>query len=88
MKQKNTPLNIYQTKRGITLLDGFFLVRNPRTQKINVVSISRGIVYIHDVTRQMALQTLINMDSLGQLDVFEALKQDVLEKNKKQNNTQ
>lgn len=73
---------IYQTKKGITLTDGLFLVRNPRTQRINVISISKGIVYIHDVTRQMNLQQLIWMDSVGQLEIFETLKLNELEKEK------
>lgn len=73
---------IHQTKKGITLTDGFFLVRNPRTHLINVISISKGIVYIHDVTRQMPLQNLIWMDSVGQLEIFETLKLNELEKEK------
>lgn len=88
MKQKQPPINIYQNRRGITFLDGFFLARNPKTQKIIVISISRGIVYIHDVFRQTTLQNLINMDAAGQLDIFDSLKlmQSEKNKNKKQKN--
>lgn len=74
---------IYQSKKGITLTDGFYLVRNPRTQAINVISISKGIVYIHDPTRQFKLPDLINLDATGQLEVFEKFQLIEIEKEKK-----
>ena len=77
------PQTIYQSKKGITLTEGFYLVRNPRTQAINVISISKGVVYIHDPTRQLPLTDLINLDSLGQLEVFEKFQLIEIEKNKK-----
>lgn len=77
-------MNIHQSKKGINLTDGFYLARNPRTQHINVISISKGTVYIHDVTRKMHLDELVNLDSIGYLEVFESLRtsKDIKPKNK------
>ena len=75
-------MNIHTTQKGIILIDGFYLVKNPRTQKINVISINKNTVYIHDVTRQMTLQQLINLDATGYLEIFESLKLDELSKKK------
>ena len=74
---------IYQSKKGITLTDGFYLVRNPRTQAINVISISKGIVYIHDVTRKLNFNELINFDANGQLEIFEKFELVEINKEKK-----
>ena len=52
---------IHQSKKGITLVDGFYLVRNPRTQTKSVISITNDIVYVHDISRKMSLQDLINL---------------------------
>lgn len=73
MKPKQT-LNIYQNKRGITFLDGYYLIRNPRNKAIAIISIAQGIVSVHEVKSQMSLQDLINRDTLGYLDVFQSLK--------------
>lgn len=73
---------IYQTKKGITLKDGFYLVRNPKTQKINVISISNQTVYLHDVTRHMKLSDLIHYDTIGYFDIFETLQMTEKEKSK------
>ena len=65
---------LHQSRKGITLTDGFFLALNPRTQKVNVISISGDIVYIHDITRKISLEQLVNMDRTNYLDIFESLK--------------
>lgn len=67
-------LNIYQNRRGITFLDGYYLIRNPTNKAVAIISIAQGIVSVHEVKSQMSLQDLINRDTLGYLDVFEALK--------------
>lgn len=72
-KEKQT-INIYQNKRGITLVDGYYLVRNPRTKAIAIISIAQDIASFHMVKEQMSLQDLISRDAIGYLDVFEALK--------------
>lgn len=71
-EQKNNH-TIYVSKKGIRLTDGFHLVQNPKTQKVNVISISKGVVYLHDITRKMNLNDLVAMDSSNQLDVFGSL---------------
>lgn len=81
MEKVNTK-TIFQSRKGLTLTDGFFLARNPRTQAINVIAISKGVVYIHDITRKMNLQELVNLDSQGYLEIFETLKLNELEKKK------
>ena len=66
---------IHQSKKGITLVDGFYLVRNPRTQTKSVISITNDIVYVHDISRKMSLQDLINLDSIERIEVYGELKQ-------------
>lgn len=85
MKSDKKPIRIHQSKSGITLLDGFFLIKNPRTEKINVISIANGLVYIHDITRQMAVELLAHMDATGQVEVFNELKMTKTEKQKHKN---
>lgn len=85
MKQKQA-INLYQNRRGITFLDGYYLVRNPRTSVIAIISIAQGVVSVHDVKSQMTLQDLINRDSMGNLDVCQALKPIEPEKQKHKKN--
>lgn len=73
MKAKQTT-SIYQSRRGITLTDGYFLVRNPNTKIVAIISITQGMVSIHNIKSQMNIQNLVNMESIGQLDVFGSLK--------------
>lgn len=73
MKAKQT-INIHQSRRGITLTDGYFLVRNPHNKTVAIISILKDMVSIHHIKSQMGLQHLVNMDSAGYLDVFAALK--------------
>lgn len=40
-----------------------------------MISISKGMVYIHDITRQMSLNDLANLDSTGYLEIYEELDQ-------------
>ena len=84
MKEKQTT-NIHQSRSGISLIEGFYLARNPRTQRVSVISITKGPVYIHDITRQMSLQDLVQMDATGYLEIFESLKLDKREKEKIKN---
>lgn len=81
MKAKQ-PVNIYQSRKGITLTEGYFLARNPRTKLVSVISITGDTVLIHDITRQMPLQNFVNMDASGYLEVFDALKRTEIEKEK------
>lgn len=85
MKSKQT--FIYQNKRGITFLDGYYLIRNPINKAVAIISIAQGIVSVHEVKSQMSLQDLINRDTLGYLDVFESLKpiESDKQKHKKEN---
>lgn len=71
---KDQPKNIYVSRRGITLTDGFYLATNPRTGRIVIISIANGEVYLHDVTRKMNLNDLIYFDSTGYLDISGMLK--------------
>ena len=73
MKKSNHSKKIHQTKKGINLTNGFYLVLNPKTQKINVISISGEVVYIHDITRKITLEELVNLDRMGYLDIFDEL---------------
>lgn len=73
MKAKQTT-RIYQSRRGINLTDGYFLVRNPNTKIVAIISITKEVVSVHYVKSQMSIQQLMHMESIGQLDVFEALK--------------
>lgn len=73
-KEKVPPFNIYQNRNGINFIDGFYFAKNPVTGKVNMLSISKGRVYIHDVIRQMTLQELINWDYSGRIEVFDELK--------------
>lgn len=86
MKPEKQPIQIYQSRKGITLIDGFYLARNPRTHLINVISVAKGRVYIHDIIRQMDLQSLIQMDAIGQIEIFETLKLMEVEKYKNKKN--
>lgn len=79
MKTKQTT-NIYQSRKGINLTDGYFLVKNPKTKIVAIISITQGVVSVHYVKSQMTVQQLIYMESIGQLDVFEALKMTESEK--------
>lgn len=64
----------YQTRKGILMKEGFYLATNPRTGKVNVISVSGDEVYIHDVTRKTTLKQLVYLDSVGLLDIFAELK--------------
>ena len=76
---------IFQAKNGITLTDGFFLAKNPRTQILSIIRIYKGVVYIHDATRKMSLTDLVSLDSAGFLEIFEELKSKELSKQKSKN---
>ena len=65
---------LHQSKKGITLVDGFYLAKNPHSEFISVLSIYKGIVYVHDVTRKMNLDELVHFESLGYLEIFQSLK--------------
>lgn len=73
MKSKEN-IKIYQSKKGVILTDGYFLVRNPNTKIVAIISIVQGVVSVHHVKSQMNIQQLIYMESMGQLEVFESLK--------------
>lgn len=79
------PQIIYQSKKGITLVDGYYLTRNPRTKMVSFISISKGVAYIHDITRQMNLTDLVHYDSIGQLEVYDSLVQTEVLKEEKKN---
>lgn len=82
MKPKQPPLNIYQSRNGISLIDGYYLVRNPGAKTVAVISIAQGVVSVHSIKSQMSLQNLVNMDASGYLDIFGELKLIEPEKNK------
>lgn len=77
------PTIIYQSRTGITLTDGYYLARNPRNRNVCVISIAQGLVCIHDITRQMNLPDLVQMDSIGYLDIYDQLEPVEQLKNKK-----
>ena len=82
------PQIIYQSKKGITLTEGYYLVRNPRTKVVSIISISKGMVHMHNIVGQpFNLEHLVHYDSTGQLEVYDSLQQtEVLkEKYKKKN---
>lgn len=81
----NNPQIIYQSKKGITLVDGYYLTRNPRTKMVSFISISKGIAYIHDITRHMSLTDLVHYDSIGYLEIYDSLEQTEVLKHKKKN---
>lgn len=65
---------IHQSRNGITLLDGFYLAKNPLSQYISVISIYKGVVFVHEVTTKMNMDALVQLDSTGSLEIFEDLK--------------
>lgn len=65
---------IYQTKNGITLVDGFYLAKNPDSDLINVISIYKEKVFVHTVSIEMSMEELVHFDSTGFMEVFEELK--------------
>lgn len=79
------PQVIYQSKKGINLVDGYYLTRNPHTKMVSFISIRKGVVYIHDITRQMGLADLVHYDSAGFLEVYDSLEQTEVLKQKKKN---
>lgn len=67
------PQIIYQSRKGIILTDGYFLAKNPRTGNVCVISVTGALVCIHEITKQMSLPDLVNMDAIGYLDIYEQL---------------
>lgn len=83
------PSIIYQSRKGIILTDGYYLVKNPKTNVVSVISISNGTAFIHDARTPINLQDLVNMDSTGYLEIYDELKPveqlKNIKKNKKNN---
>ena len=71
------PAIIYQSRTGINLKDGYYLAKNPRTHTVCVISITQGLVCIHEITKQMNLHNLVQLDSNGFLDIYEELEQKI-----------
>jgi len=64
---------IYQSRNGIILKDGYYLCKNPRTHIVSVISITKGLVCVHEITKQLSIQNLVQLDSTGFLDIYDEL---------------
>lgn len=64
---------MYQSRKGVWLKDGFYLAQNAQTKKVNVISVAKNMVYLHDIARKLSLDELTRLDKTGYLDVFAAL---------------
>lgn len=70
------------------MLDGFYLVRNTKTGKVNVLSITSGVAHMHYVYGQpMAIEQIVHMEATGQFDIFESFKMTQSEKQKNNKTT-